>query len=141
MKTFLSALVIFLFSIAGVSAAIDPYFKEAMQRGYPIEGDSVVLPDGNKCLLEDFNNQVCGKEFFDQPYCVEEGKYVWDEDKCCEGLTSYLPAGIDGQATCQKKGKVDFNETLRNPLLWLGILGFTALLFGSLLLAKKMMRK
>ncbi len=134
-------LLIALFFINTASAAIDPVYKEAMQRGYPIEGDSVVLPDGSKCLLEDFNNQLCGKEFFDKDYCVEEGSYVWDNDACCEGLVPYLPMGVDGQATCVKKGKVDFSETLRNPMLWVGILAFTAVVFFSLMLAKKFIRK
>lgn len=124
-----------------VSAALNPIYKEALQRGFAVEGDSVLLPDGSKCLLEDFNNQKCGKEFFDQPYCVEEGNYVWDDNACCDGLVPYLPSGIDGQTTCQKKGKVDFSEILRNPLLWLGILAFTGVIFFSLILLKKFIKK
>jgi len=100
-----------------------------------------VLPDGTKCLLDDFNRRKCGKEFFDLPYCVPEGGYVWENNKCCEGLVAYLPEGVKGQATCQKKGKIDFSETIRNPFLWLGILAFTAVFYGSLLLLKKVIRK
>ena len=133
-------IILFITPSAFCTAAIDPYYKEAMQRGYPIEGDSVVLPDSSKCLLDDFNNRLCGKEFFDQPYCIPEGSYVWDDDNCCDGLVSYLPSGVDGQARCKKKGQIDFSETLRNPFLWLGILAFTAVVFFSLLLVKKLIK-
>jgi len=124
-----------------VTAAIHPRYKEAMQRGYRTEGDSVVLPDDTKCLIDDFNNKRCGEKYFNQPYCVPEGNYVWDDNACCEGLKPYLPAGVDGQAVCRAKGQADFSETLRNPLLWLGILAFTAVVFCSLLVAKKFIRK
>ncbi len=130
----------FLF-INTASAAIDDYYKEVMQRGYAMDGDSVIMPDGSKCLLDDFNNGLCGKEFFDQPYCIPEGRYVWDDGKCCEGLIAYLPEGVDGQATCQKKGKVDFGIIIRNPILWLSIFALTVIVYTSLFLAKKFIRK
>ncbi len=132
---------VFLLNIYTAKAMIDPFYKEAVQRGYSMDGDSVILPDKSKCSIEDFNNRVCGKEFFDLDYCVPEGEYIWDEEKCCEGLVAYLQEGVDGQATCRKKGKVDFSEVLRNPLLWLGVLSFTGLVFGSLLLVKKFIKK
>lgn len=140
MKFLLSLALIILANTLTATAAINPVYKEAMQRGYPIMGDSVLLPDSSKCSLDDFNSQRCGKEFFDLDYCVPEGNYVWDEDACCDGLVPYLPPGVDGQEICRKKGQVDFSETLRNPFLWLGILGFTAVVFGSLLLAKKFIK-
>lgn len=139
-----SVLVVFVFLLNTIMAVamIDPYYKEAMQRGYRItKGDSVELPDGTRCSLDDFNNKRCGKEYFDQPYCVQEGLYVWDQNACCEGLVPYLPAGVDGQAYCKAKGKVDFSEILRNPLLWLGVLVFTAVVYGSLRVAKKYIKK
>lgn len=139
-----SVLVVFVFLLNTIMAVamIDPYYKEAMQRGYRItKGDSVELPDGTRCSLDDFNNKRCGKEYFDQPYCVQEGVYVWDQNACCEGLVPYLPAGVDGQAYCKAKGKVDFSEILRNPLLWLGVLVFTAVVYGSLRVAKKYIKK
>lgn len=141
MKSILFLVIIILANIFTATAMIDPYYKEAVQRGYRIEGDSVVLPNDTKCLIDDFNNKRCGKEYFDQPYCVAEGNYVWDDNACCEGLKSYLPAGVDGQAYCKAKGQVDFSETLRNPLLWLGILAFTGLVFSSLLLARKFIKR
>jgi hypothetical protein len=139
-----SVLIVFIFllNIISASAMIDPKYKEAMQRGYRvIKGDSVELPDDTRCSLDDFNNKLCGKEYFDKPYCVAEGNYVWDENVCCEGLVPYLPPGVDGQAYCKARGQVDFSETLRNPLLWLGILGFTAVFYTSLLVAKKYIKK
>ena len=134
-------LILSLLFINTATAAINPLYKEAMQRGYPIEGDSVVLPDSSKCLLDDFNSRKCGKEFFDLPYCVPQGQFVWDDDACCKGLVPYLKSGVDGQATCRKKGQVDFSEILRNPFLWLGILAFTLFFYSSLLLAKKIIKK
>ncbi len=139
MKSILLPFILLLSLTA--TAMIDPYYKEAVQRGYRIEGDSVVLPNDTKCLIADFNNKRCGKEYFDQPYCVAEGNYVWDDNACCEGLKPYLPAGVDGQAYCKAKGQVDFSETLRNPFLWLGILAFTGLVFSSLLLARKFIKR
>lgn len=128
--------------MAAATAMIDPVYKEAMQRGFRItKGDSVELPDGTRCSLHDFNNKLCGKEYFDQPYCVQEGVYVWDENVCCEGLVPYLPAGVEGQAVCKARGKVDFSEILRNPFLWLGILGLTAVVYFSLLLVKKFIKR
>ncbi|MCG3168051.1 MAG: hypothetical protein POELPBGB_03851 [Bacteroidia bacterium] len=136
-----SVLFVFLLCTMDISAMIDPYYKEVMQRGYRIEGDSVVLPDDTKCLIDDFNNKRCGKEYFDMPYCVAEGNYVWDESACCEGLVPYLPPGVEGQAICKAKGQVDFSIILRNPFLWLGILAFTILVYSSLFLARKFIRK
>jgi hypothetical protein len=134
-------LIALFFSFNIATAAINDYYKEVMQRGYSIDGDSVVLPDSSKCSIDDFNNRLCGKEFFDLDYCVAEGNYVWDDEKCCKGLVAYLPEGVSGQATCRKKGKVDFSLVLRNPLLWLSILAFTAVVYGSLLVAKKYIKR
>ncbi len=141
MKSIVSLALLILTNTLTASAAIDPYYKEALQRGYPVQADTVFLPDGSKCLLDDFNNQRCGKEFFDLEYCVPEGSPVWDDDVCCNGLVPYLADGVDGQETCRKKGQVDFSEILRNPFLWLGILIFNAVVFGSLLLAKKFIKR
>jgi len=81
-------------------AKIDPFYKEVMQRGYPIlKGDSVRLPDSSVCSINDFNSGVCGKEFFDQDYCVSEGRPAWREDVCCEGL-KLNSSNADGQTTC-----------------------------------------
>lgn len=141
MKSFIDVFFTIFLSCLTVSAAINPYYKEALQRGYAIDGDYVILPDSSRCLLDDFNNQRCGKDFFDLPYCVPEGKYVWDDNACCDGLAAYLPSGVDGQATCQKKGNIDFSETLRNPMLWIGILALTGLLYGGLFAVKKLLLK
>jgi len=81
-------------------AKIDPFYKEVIQRGYPIlKGDSVRLPDSSVCSINDFNSGVCGKEFFDQDYCVSEGRPAWREDVCCEGL-KLNSSNADGQTYC-----------------------------------------
>lgn len=142
MKVYLFLLVAILINVTIATAAIDDYYKEAMQRGFRVtQGDSVELPDGTRCSLHDFNNKLCGKEYFDQPYCVPEGVYVWDENACCEGLVPYLPKGVDGQAICKARGKVDFSLILRNPLLWLGVLAFNTVVFGVLVFVRKFIKK
>lgn len=94
-----------------LNAAIDSKYKEALQRGYTLDGDSVVFPDGTKCLLTDFNAGYCGLKWKSTDYCIPEGAYVWDDEKCCEGLEAYLPEGVMGQATCQPKEKITDEET------------------------------
>lgn len=89
-----------LLSCLSAAAAIDPTYKECMQRGYTLSGDSCVFPDGSACDLESFNNQECGTEWFTDDYCIPEGDYVWDEEKCCEGTEAYLPEDVAGQARC-----------------------------------------
>lgn len=73
-----------------------------MERGFTVQGDSCLFPDGSLCDLEAFNAQQCGQEWYAKPFCIPEGGYVWDGGNCCEGLQAYLPEGMDGQATCQK---------------------------------------
>lgn len=117
---------------------INPRYKEAMQRGFPMRGDSVVMPDGTVCHIDDFNLGLCGLTWQTQDYCVPEGRYVWDENKCCPGLVAYLPEGEDGQATCQKAGTVKWLHFLSNPLVWAvggllvgaGIFGFVRMRRG-----------
>lgn len=88
-------------------SAVDPFYKEVLQRGYElIPGDSVRFPDGSTCSIKAFNSSECGQEWMTDDYCVEEGENVWDEDRCCDGLEPYLEDGVDGQATCQKKSSM-----------------------------------
>ena len=96
-------LVCFSWSSLCLNAAINPIYKECMQRGYSVDGDYCIFPDSTQCLLTEFNKKTCGQKWLTEDYCVEKGEYVWDSDKCCEGLIAYLPRGISGQATCQKK--------------------------------------
>lgn len=99
-KVILSLLFTSLISFS--FGAINPFYKEVLQRGYElIPGDSVRFPDGSTCSIASFNNGDCGKEWMTDDYCVAEGEYVWD-DKCCEGLEPYLEEGVDGQQTCQR---------------------------------------
>lgn len=113
-------LLLFLFvvlSVHGLKAAINPVYKDCMQRGYAVDGDSCVFPDGSKCLLEEFNSGECGQAFFNVDYCVPEGGYVWD-GPCCEGLEPYLPEGVAGQATCQPVENVLIRYIRNSWLLW-----------------------
>ena len=94
--------MLFLASVSTLFAEVNPFYKEVLQRGFEISpGDSVLFPDGTKCLIEDFNQKKCGQDWFNKPYCVSEGNKVWDTEVCCEGLAPYLAAGSDGQSTCQ----------------------------------------
>jgi hypothetical protein len=122
-------------------AAIDSKYKEALQRGYQLEGDSVVFPDGTKCLMLDFNAGICGEIWMTENYCVPEGAYVWDNDKCCNGLEAYLPEGMAGQATCQPINKgLDEEDDFMNNFIYffigIGIV-FTLFVFGIILIKLK----
>lgn len=65
-----------------ISASVSPVYKECVQRGYQLEEDFeqgisyCIFPDNSKCLIEDFNNGVCGQEFMTEDYCIEEGIMV-----------------------------------------------------------------
>lgn len=101
MKQTITLLLIVILT-GSLLAEVDPYYKEVLQRGFTLApGDSVIFPDGSGCKITDFNNQTCGKKWFDKPYCVSEGEKVWDADACCEGLSPYIDEGTDGQTTCQ----------------------------------------
>lgn len=113
----LSLFLLFLWGRQISFAAIDPKYKECMQRGYGVQGDSCKFPDGSLCALTDFNAGNCGSEWLTMDYCVEEGEYVWDEDRCCEGLAPYLPQNANGQATCQPAVSAGYSW-LKSPILW-----------------------
>lgn len=112
---------LFLLTISTASASMDPFFMECMQRGYESEGippdNYCVFPDGSRCPMLQFNNGTCGKEFKIEDYCVKEGDFVWDKDKCCLGMEPYLKCGYTGQQTCRKIPSF-FAKTLE----WLGCL-------------------
>lgn len=97
-KLLLTSLLIVQFSFG----AIDSFYKEVIQRGYELlPGDSVKFPDGTSCSIEAFNAMECGVEWMTKDYCVPEGEYVWDADRCCVNLAPFLEKGVDGQETCQ----------------------------------------
>ncbi len=133
----------FLLCTITTQATINPIFKECMQRGYEVttEGDIdyCTFPDGSKCLLEDFNEQRCGQEFFNKEYCIEEGIYVWDTEKCCKGLVAYLPRDMVGQARCEKATKLHLNN-FKNSKWPFGIL-LAALLGLAMFLYVRYKRK
>ncbi len=111
MKQFL-LLLLFSCCCQWTQAAINPVYKHCIQRGYVVDGDDCVFPDSTRCLLTAFNEQHCGKQWFSKDYCIPEGTYVWDTDKCCDGLVAYLPDGVAGQATCRK-------QSFAGPSLWM----------------------
>ncbi len=103
-------------------ANIDPFYKEVIQRGFTLApGDSVIFPDGTGCKIVDFNNRLCGKKWFDKPYCVAEGEKVWDLDVCCEGLSPNVTYDTDGQSTCQSTNN-DWFSSKSIMYFFLGVL-------------------
>ena len=125
------AILLFCFSIVafipGISyTAINPVYKECMQRGYEVKGDYCVFPDSSQCLLTEFNDGQCGQKWMTEDYCIPQGRYVWDEDKCCEGLVAFLPKNVAGQATCQPKTSSFFKNIFSDSLS--GILLLTVIL-------------
>lgn len=115
---------LFLLLVQGAAchAAISPLYKACMQRGYAVEGDSCRMPDGSLCHLEDFNAGRCGKAFFDEPYCIPEGRMVWEAEKCCEGLVAWLPEGVSGQMKCVPESVQDPGAAVfSSPWYWAGV--------------------
>lgn len=117
MKQFL-LLLLFSCCFQWTNAAINPIYKHCIQRGYTVGGDYCIFPDSTQCLLTAFNEQTCGVKWFTQDYCIPEGVYVWDADKCCEGLVAYLPPGVAGQATCRSKKELISAQTFEGLSLW-----------------------
>ena len=118
-KTAVLIIALFIFATPAL-AALAPWYKECMQRGYQIQEDYCVLPDSSRCPITDFNDGVCGKEFKTENYCAKEGSFVWDGDKCCEGTTAYLKYGYIGQSTCQKISALE--KTYDKVSYWFGSL-------------------
>lgn len=100
-------------------AEISPYYKEVIQRGYEHIGDTVIFPDGTKCSIGDFNNGICGKKWLTNDYCIEEGGYVWDENRCCEGLS---PSQIEEGHTHSKCEKLNNKWDFNFFVFWIGLL-------------------
>jgi hypothetical protein len=100
-----------------VAARIDPQYKECIQRGYKVEGEKCVFPDGQQCPIVEFNARTCGKEHMTEDYCVQKGAYVWDKGKCCDGLVA--KAGEDDQLTCQARSLL--GRLIRKPLFWVTV--------------------
>jgi hypothetical protein len=101
MKKILLILIFALFLLPNISnAQIKPVNKECLQRGYDAEEGYCIFPNGTKCNIQEFNNGKCGSEFMTTDYCVEEGNFVWEKDKCCKGLKPELHRAV-GSDTCQ----------------------------------------
>jgi len=110
-KVYILILLVFIFNIAlPANAAIDPIWKECLQRGYKSEYKNCVFPDGSKCLVGEFNAGTCGAEFMTDYECIKEGSPVWDRDKCCEGLTPYSNPRAIGHPNCMEISLSDWLE-------------------------------
>lgn len=112
-----------------LSAAIDPIYKECMQRGYSVDGDYCVFPDESRCLLDSFNEGVCGSKWLTDDYCVEEGEQVWDANRCCDGFIPYVPDGHDAQSTCQSQEAIEHKKTMKTLLFWGALLAVILLTY------------
>jgi hypothetical protein len=106
-------------------AALDPELKECLQRGYEqvYEEDETsycIFPDGNKCVLTEFNNGTCGAQYKNENYCVAEGRVVWDAEKCCPGTEAYLKPYHVGQTSCTQISTLEklYDQIRYNPFIW-----------------------
>lgn len=130
----LAALIFPLFA----SAAMNPALKECLQRGYKTETENdqtyCVFPDGAKCAIESFNQGVCGQSYMIEDYCVEEGGYVWDKDRCCTGTEAYLPPMHAGQEMCRdiKLPQKIYDQIRYQPHLRIGLPIAAVLVFAFL---------
>jgi|SRR5690606_7165758 len=131
-------LLFLLLHSLSTSAKINPKYANAYERGYDVRNDSVIFPDGSKCLIEEFNNGACGFQWMDVEFCVEQGKSVWHEQNCCEGLSAQLSPENDGQKKCVKKSKSKeshwWDFILNNTMFWIGVL-FPFLVIGYIALS------
>ncbi len=137
-------MIFVLLLIPSMLARMSNEGKECLQRGYELDtgynlhwrgyedipDDPLSLfclfPDRNYCLNSEFNEGSCGVEYKTEDYCIKQGDYVWDEDKCCSGLKPHLVA--IGHPTCQPFS-VRFTENLKyNPIYWFGIIVFLVLI-------------
>lgn len=156
-ELFIFGLVFMLLVIPNVLAMMSTQNKECLQRGYDIvsgyflinEGHEDILlnsdiyclfPDGDYCLNSAFNNGSCGAEFMTENYCIKQGYPVWDSDKCCEGLKSYLPPMIIGHPSCQPFSVRFIGNLIGNPIYWFGIIVFLVLI-GYVIYRTKKKRK
>lgn len=111
MKNYFLIFVFICVFSTSIYATMSPELKECVQRGYKIGEEGCIMPNGTICSIQDFNNDLCGQEFKTEDYCVPEGRPIWDEDKCCEGLKPYLPAITFGHPTCEP-----FSERLKGNI-------------------------
>ena len=122
------------------TAAMDPVFKECLQRGYEATRDEgtlyCVFSDTSRCPLEAFNENGCGQEFFTQDYCIGEGNPVWEEDLCCSGTQAYIPPNHAGQKTCQDISflKKVVDHFYFNPLLRYSVISVLSVSIGIAIL-------
>jgi hypothetical protein len=118
-----SILLLFVFSFLVSSAERMPEnYKEAIQRGYMVRGDSVRFPDSTVCHYSDFVNGICGKKWLTKDYCVGEGKQVWDADKCCKGLQPFFVDKESDICTCEKTEKIQNIGGYQSKMIWMAVL-------------------
>jgi hypothetical protein len=103
------------------AARIDASHKECLQRGYSVDGGNCTLPDGVVCPVGEFNEGTCGAQYKTAEYCVAQGNYVWDEDKCCDGLVA--TEEDSGDSTCKERSLL--GRLIRRPLFWVVLVAVT----------------
>ena len=121
-------LIIILLTTGAINAQTEiPVYAPCAERGYTVEGDYCIFPDGEKCLLTAFNDNTCGKSYYFVEYCIPEGNQLW-QGKCCDRLVPYKQ--LD-KTTCQPKSKMTVIETYRmlKPFIWLGVIIVVIIMF------------
>ena len=76
-----------------------------------------LFDDGNKCYMGDFYDGKCGAKYVKTFPCRTQNKPVFHFEKCCKGLSSYLPYMMVGQSTCQPISKVIISWISALPIL------------------------
>ncbi len=129
-------------------AALDPEFKECLQRGYEQtygedETSYCIFPDGNKCVLGEFNNGTCGAQYKNENYCIAEGLPVWDTKKCCPGTEAYLKPYHTGQASCIQISTIEkiYDQIRFNPFTWMYAGGIISIFIIFFIIFKTKKRK
>ena len=123
-KIFLSLILIgfcafpIIFPPTSALASLDPSLKECVQRGYNFavrdNQTYCVFPDKSECLIDSFNHDTCGLDHKIKDYCIKQGGYVWDGQRCC-GSLKYTENDHLAQATCEH----DYSQELKTKIFLL----------------------
>ena len=114
MKKIIS-LMMLVFLVASVSAAMDPIPAYCEHQGYTVEYGQdendkyysfCIFDEDNKCDAREFLRDECGLEYKKDIVCRKEGETLFsDFEKCCNGLESsngWWDKRI-GQSSCVEK--------------------------------------
>ena len=115
MKVIIISLLVGIFLMVGVSAAMDPVPAYCEHQGYTFEyghdEDGMyysfcVFDENNKCDANDFIIGECGQEYEKDIACRQEGEVLFHFEECCDGLESsygWWNRGMIGQPSCVEK--------------------------------------